>query len=303
MIEARSFYAHWDDHFACARGSHIAVLVSSNGDWGALPLDFRIAFGMKYQIRVFSWDMEGDRVHGLQEWEPRFLAAAGRYHFLQGVCRLRQRLLQHGGHAEDGLGLALFPLDDSARMLLKDLLWIRDRDGGLDWLGYLDWQREDIIVPAEGRVPAEREQLRRMLARWERALSVVLGGRAGEQAMAGNAVLRGRFLWEELAEPLWIRYGIWLDIGFYHVYLYLYQTLEWEERESLDRLLGIEGGHADWQMEEMAASLCRGAMEAVWLPRGDIQILTDMAEAGIKMLPKQWLSQQQVYGFYQSLCW
>jgi hypothetical protein len=75
------------------------------------------------------------------------------------------------------------------------------------------------------------------------------------------------------------------------------------ERESLNDVLGFPPGErVDWRLEERAVRCMGEEVRGLWIPRADVPLLTEIAMAGIEMLPEQILSRQQVQRFYESLC-
>lgn len=305
--DAHSFYEHWEEWLDCKKDSRITLLLEDSGDvLESVSNDFRIAFSLKYQVAVVHGNIDReDMIEELGKWKPAYLAAMGNYHFLQKVCHLRQTLCEDvdSSFGEDDLPLILFLTRDCRSLLAKRLLWIRDGDGEVSCLECFDWQQRDIVVLPDRRLSVNYRRFGRALDEWEEALYQILLGQNGSLTAEVQICGQSRFVWEELAEPLWLRYGIPIDIGLYHAFLFLYRISGEEFQRQLDAVLCEEScWHADWHLEKTAQELYRGAAEAVWVPRGDVEILTGMAMAGIEMLPEQILSRQQVGDFYYSLC-
>lgn len=305
--DAYSFYEHWEEWLDCRKDSHITLLLEDSGDVLELASsDFRIAFALKYQVVVVPGNTSREEViEGLREWKPTYLAAMGGYHFLQQVCHLRQTLREEidSGFTGDDLSLVLFLTRDCRSLLSKHLLWIRDGEGDVSCLEYFDWQLRDIIVLPDRQFSGNHQRFEQVLDDWEEVLCRLLLGQSGSLPTEVQIYGQSRFVWEELAEPLWLRYGIPMDIGLYHAFIFLYRISGEKLQRQFDAVLCEEScWHADWQLEKTAQEFHIGAVEAVWVPREDVKILTGMAMAGIEMLPEQILSRQQVGYFYYSLC-
>ena len=93
-----------------------------------------------------------------------------------------------------------------------------------------------------------------------------------------------RYLWEELAEPLWLRYGlpVWMGI------LLAVRYVDLGVRTRTGR-----------KLEQILAGRQERPEEKLWIPAEDVDLLVNMAMAGIEMLPQQErLSWQQIKEFY-----
>lgn len=332
ICSRHSFYKYWNRWITCKKGSPVAVLLCPAEElWNGLSEELRLALQQRYPVKTFLCGMSESRqaenrqteygmsesrqaeyslwdkrqLREIQEWEPRLLVGVGDFHFLQEVCRLRQDLQEQPGRKQEveGISLVLFPVQDCQRMLSKKVLWIRDREGNTRCLRYLVREHQDMLVLPEQRCSASLQSFRKLLDLWEKAFLQEFAELGDCPPPEGEAPVRERLLWEELAEPLFLRYGIPLWIGLYYAYLYLYRIAEKEVQQRLDSLLcDLEPRHADWLLEEAAEQYCSPAVEAVWLPKGDVELLAEMAMTGIEMLPEQKLSWQQVKQFYRSLC-
>lgn len=93
-----------------------------------------------------------------------------------------------------------------------------------------------------------------------------------------------RYVWEELAEPLRLRYGVPEWKGILLAVRYLYGDDSVEIHSIFPAALEAYG-----QVLE----------EEIWIPAGDAKLLSAMALEGIEMLPQQeHLSWQQIKQFY-----
>lgn len=204
-----------------------------------------------------------------QRYEPEWLLAFGGLYELQEICVARALWLK-GGNTSTGSEVVplLFLAQDMIpmAMLPEEMLWLRDPEGVTRYLGAFPEGAADTVI-----MPPTRGQAKRFY-----------------QLFVKMEEKTGSSLWKELAEPLWLRYGVPEYLAGVLALRYVYRALKGKEFTAMEKIL---------TQKEVALR------DMVWVAREDALLLAEMAMAGIEMLPRQErLSWQQIKAFYISLC-
>lgn len=206
---------------------------------------------------------------GRQPYEPEWLLAFGGLYELQEICVARALWLKSdNATAEDKRVPLLFLAQNMipSSMLPEELLWLRDREGETRYLGAFPEGAADTVI-----MPPTRGQAKRFY-----------------QLFVKMEEKTGSSLWKELAEPLWLRYGVPEYLAGLLALRYVYRMIKGKDFAAMEKLL---------TQKEVALR------DMVWVAREDVLLLAEMAMAGIEMLPRQErLSWQQIKAFYISLC-
>ncbi|WP_455057229.1 hypothetical protein [Jutongia sp.] len=229
------------------------------------------------RLQACQWREPAGRVHPSkqeeaicrQPYEAEWLLAFGGLYELQEICVARALWLKSdNAAAEDKRVPLLFVAQDMipASMLPEELLWLRDPEGVTRYLGAFPEGAADTVI-----MPPTRGQAKRFYE-----LFVKMEEKTGSS------------LWKELAEPLWLRYGVPEYLAGVLALRYVYRMINGKDFTAMEKLL---------TQKEVALQ------DMVWVAREDVLLLAEMAMAGIEMLPRQErLSWQQIKAFYISLC-
>mgnify|MGYP004439673253 FL=1 len=208
------------------------------------------------------------------------MIAIGNIRMLQEVCWNRNQDISGTGEYEKRPPVVFLSTEIMwEQMIKRDLLWIRDRDGVTLYLGRAGWKEEDLVVipPVHG---TEQKRIFTALSRNVTELKKCVPGSREERRDS-------RYLWEELAEPLWLRYGMPLWMGILLAVSHVDLLTETKTAKKLEQILERRKDRPE---------------EMLWIPAEDIELLVNMAMAGIEMLPQQeHLSWQQIKEFYMKL--
>ena len=262
--------------------SHPAVLLCPGYDikkseYGTFFMEMQIRF----PVISIPWGPVGKIAEKLtQNKIDRLLIYGSEWHMLQ-ACRIRNILWEKAENERTEVGLWLFCREmESGRMLQKDSLWIRGTDGMTQYLGKMYDMEGDRLILSDARLSPQEKESQKVVRLVE-----------GSLCKNNNIEERKRSLWEEMAQPLWLRYHIPETTC-------MVLALAYIGRKGSGR---IKIRRNIW--DRLAAQEVY-ARKNIWIPAGDVARLAEMAMAGIEMLPQQqqWLSWQQVYGFYHSLC-
>ena len=120
-----------------------------------------------------------------------------------------------------------------------------------------------------------------------------------------------RYVWEELAEPLRLRYGVpelkWILLAIRYLYADAFGKLRLIDAQRDTRPVSTPGelcltdapGKLRPVLPAVLEAYGHAFEEELWIPAGDLRLLSSMALEGIEMLPQQEnLSWQQIKQFY-----
>lgn len=281
MNTAEQFH-RWID---TQRDSHMAVLLRS-GERAERFWESEIVTGLRLhcQVERILWETPeeltaklsvcklGESAGGVRmskrKNSVRLLAFGGLYE-LQEICVARAWWQKRNDTSAGNKRVPLlFVTQDMipAAMLPGEVLWVRNRDGVPRYFGSFQEGAADTVV-----MPPVRGQAKRFYD-----LFVKMEEETGD------------LMWKELAEPLWLRYGVPEYLAGLLALRYVYRVIQGKDFMAMEKLL----------TQKMVP-----VRDMVWIAREDIMLLSEMAMAGIEMLPQQErLSWQQIKAFYISLC-
>lgn len=283
IITTEAFVKNWKSWVLERKGSHMAVLLCCNDIYFTEETwhqKFLTELRLYCQVDRIPWQKNGNVAERLRQIRPEYVIAIGNIRMLQEVCWNRNQDISGTGEYEKRPPVVFLSTEIMwEQMIKRDLLWIRDRDGVTLYLGRAGWQEEDLVVipPVHG---TEQKRIFTALSRNVTELKKCVPGSREERRDS-------RYLWEELAEPLWLRYGMPLWMGILLAVRYVDLLTETKTAKKLEQILERRKDRPE---------------EMLWIPAEDIELLVNMAMAGIEMLPQQeHLSWQQIKEFYMKL--
>ena len=261
------------------------------------------------QVDRMLWEDAEAAKKRLAETDLDFVLAFGGVQQLQEICRMRsagkencQRM--QGELSWNLLFFATEPIRDPHWK--RELVWIRDCEGRTCWSGKAGWKEEDRIImpklmdPVNRRCWKEIQHLENTLIKLPS-----MSHRSREEKRELH------YVWEELAEPLRLRYGVpeWKGILLAIRYLYAdaFGKLRLIDAQRDNRPVSTPGELCLTDAPGKLRPVLPAALEAyghafeeeLWIPAGDLRLLSSMALEGIEMLPQQeHLSWQQIKQFY-----
>lgn len=275
------FAKSWKTWIHERKGSHVAVLLRSNMlDFNEKTWQQKFLTELRLYCQVDHVQWQGNRNMAEELWgmtPKEYLLVFGNFRMLQEICRRRNEGVSDNGQSAKRPFILFFSTEILwEKMVNREFLWIRDRDGVTLYLGKTRWQDEDLVVlpSVHGTM-----QKRFFTALSRNVTELVQCMPAGQEERTEN-----RYLWEELAEPLWLRYGLPVWMGILLSVRYV------------DPGVRTRTGK---QLEQILAGRKERPEEKLWIPAEDVDLLVNMAMAGIEMLPQQErLSWQQIKEFY-----
>lgn len=283
IITTEAFAKNWKSWVHERKGSHMAVLLYCNDIYFTEETwhqKFLTELRLYCQADRIPWQKNGNVAERLRQIRPEYVIAIGNIRMLQEVCWNRNQDIPGTGEYEKRPPVVFLSTEIMwEQMIKRELLWIRDREGVTLYLGRAGWQEEDLVV-MPSIYGLEQKQLFTALSRNVTELAKCMSGNTEERAEI-------RYLWEELAEPLWLRYGMPLWMGILLAVRYVDLLTETKTAKKLEQILERRKDRPE---------------EMLWIPAEDIELLVNMAMAGIEMLPQQeHLSWQQIKEFYVKL--
>lgn len=282
VITTKEFEKNWKSWVYERKDSHMTVLlccstVSLEKTW---QKRFLTELRLHCQVERVMWQEDENLTEWLRQIRTDYLLVFGNLRMLQEICRGRREgtfETEEQGNRPSVIYLSTEILWE--HMIKRELLWIRDRDGVTLYLGRTGWQDGDLVVMPD-MYGTEQKRVFTALSRHVAKL---------EEYVSGDHAARkdSRYLWEELAEPLWLRYGMPIWMGILLAVRYMGNLKETKTAKKLEQILAERKDRPE---------------EKLWIPAEDVELLVDMAMAGIEMLPQQErLSWQQIKEFYMKL--
>lgn len=283
IITTEAFVKNWKSWVHKRKGSRVAVLLCCNESYfteKTWQQKFLTELRLYCQVEQVWWQEKENRAEWLQQIRPEYVIAAGNLRMLQEVCWNRNQNISGTGEYEKRPPVVFLSTEIMwEQMIKRELLWIRDCEGVTSHLGRAGWQDEDLVV-MPSIYGLEQKQIFTALSRNVTELAKCMSGNTEERAEI-------RYLWEEMAEPLWLRYGMPLWMGILLAVRYVDLLTETKTAKKLEQILERRKNRPE---------------ECLWVPAEDIDLLVNMAMAGIEMLPQQErLSWQQIKEFYMKL--
>lgn len=275
------FAKSWKTWIHERRGSHVAVLLRSHTlDFNEKTWQQKFLTELRLYCQVDHVQWQGNRNIAEELWgmtPKEYLLVFGNFRMLQEICRRRNEGVSDTGQSAKRPFILFFSTEILwEKMVNREFLWIRDRDGVTLYLGKTRWQDEDLVV-----LPSVHGTMQK---RFFTALSRNVTELAQCMPAGQEERTENRYLWEELAEPLWLRYGLPVWMGILLSVRYV------------DPGVRTRTGK---QLEQILAGRKERPEEKLWIPAEDVDLLVNMAMAGIEMLPQQErLSWQQIKEFY-----
>lgn len=275
------FAKSWKTWIHERKGSHVAVLLRSNMlDFNEKTWQQKFLTELRLYCQVDHVQWQGNRNIAEELWgmtPKEYLLVFGNFRMLQEICRRRNEGVSDTGQSAKRPFILFFSTEILwEKMVNREFLWIRDRDGVTLYLGKTRWQDEDLVV-----LPSVHGTMQK---RFFTALSRNVTELAQCMPAGQEERTEKRYLWEELAEPLWLRYGLPVWMGILLSVRYV------------DPGVRTRTGK---QLEQILAGRKERPEEKLWIPAEDVDLLVNMAMAGIEMLPQQErLSWQQIKEFY-----
>lgn len=275
------FAKSWKTWIHERRGSHVAVLLRSHTlDFNEKTWQQKFLTELRLYCQVDHVQWQGNRNMAEELWgmtPKEYLLVFGNFRMLQEICRRRNEGVSDTGQSAKRPFILFFSTEILwEKMVNREFLWIRDRDGVTLYLGKTRWQDEDLVV-----LPSVHGTMQK---RFFTALSRNVTELAQCMPAGQEERTENRYLWEELAEPLWLRYGLPVWMGILLSVRYV------------DPRVRTRTGK---QLEQILAGRKERPEEKLWIPAEDVDLLVNMAMAGIEMLPQQErLSWQQIKEFY-----
>lgn len=275
------FAKSWKTWIHERKGSHVAVLLRSHTlDFNEKTWQQKFLTELRLYCQVDHVQWQGNRNMAEELWgmtPKEYLLVFGNFRMLQEICRRRNEGVSDTGQSAKRPFILFFSTEILwEKMVNREFLWIRDRDGVTLYLGKTRWQDEDLVV-----LPSVHGTMQK---RFFTALSRNVTELAQCMPAGQEERTENRYLWEELAEPLWLRYGLPVWMGILLSVRYV------------DPGVRTRTGK---QLEQILAGRKERPEEKLWIPAEDVDLLVNMAMAGIEMLPQQErLSWQQIKEFY-----
>ena len=314
ICEQEMFYCHWKQYILYQKDSRVAVFLRSRQDWESLNVAFLEGFSWEYSIlflELESWTEDTEKM--LLDWKPDFLAGVGDVTILLEILQLREYLGDREKDFRD-MSLYYFTEDGRWRSFLHRQVWLRDDSLKTIYWGIPHRIAKDLLVKEEKEL---RDPFWEAVQEWRKLFMEAVGEQHDQ-----------RRIWEELAEPLYLKYGIPRELGDYLALYYLYDILEPAKKKNLEQRFEISirssmrekkkkgdfcqddreyiiarwRGHWNWYMEKLAMKYRRPQLLAIKIPAVDVPLLVEAAMEGIEQLSGWQLSIRQVKEFYQSLC-
>lgn len=309
-IAAETFARQWRSWIISQKDSRVAVLLRSDADIKRKGLEsFFMNLRLNCQVDRMLWEDAEAAKKRLAETDLDFVLAFGGVQQLQEICRMRSAGKENCGRMQGELSWSLLffatePIRDPHWK--RELVWIRDCEGRTCWSGKAGWKEEDRIImpklmdPVNRRCWKEIQHLENTLIKLP---SMSHRSREEKREL--------RYVWEELAEPLRLRYGVpeWKGILLAIRYLYAdaFGKLRLIDAQRDTRPVSTPGELCLTDAPGKLRPVLPAALEAyghafeeeLWIPAGDLRLLSSMALEGIEMLPQQeHLSWQQIKQFY-----
>ena len=309
-IAAETFARQWRSWIISQKDSRAAVLLRSDADIKRKGLEsFFMNLRLNCQVDRMLWEDAEAAKKRLAETDLDFVLAFGGVQQLQEICRMRSAGKENCGRMQGELSWSLLffatePIRDPHWK--RELVWIRDCEGRTCWSGKAGWKEEDQIImpklmdPVNRRCWKEIQHLENTLIKLPS-----MSHRSREEKRELH------YVWEELAEPLRLRYGVpeWKGILLAIRYLYAdaFGKLRLIDAQRDTRPVSTPGELCLTDAPGKLRPVLPAALEAyghafeeeLWIPAGDLRLLSSMALEGIEMLPQQeHLSWQQIKQFY-----
>lgn len=309
-IAAETFARQWRSWIISQKDSRVAVLLRSDADIKRKGLEsFFMNLRLNCQVDRMLWEDAEAAKKRLAETDLDFVLAFGGVQQLQEICRMRSAGKENCGRMQGELSWSLLffatePIRDPHWK--RELVWIRDCEGRTCWSGKAGWKEEDRIImpklmdPVNRRCWKEIQHLENTLIKLPS-----MSHRSREEKRELH------YVWEELAEPLRLRYGVpeWKGILLAIRYLYAdaFGKLRLIDAQRDTRPVSTPGELCLTDAPGKLRPVLPAALEAyghafeeeLWIPAGDLRLLSSMALEGIEMLPQQeHLSWQQIKQFY-----
>lgn len=309
-IAAETFARQWRSWIISQKDSRAAVLLRSDADIKRKGLEsFFMNLRLNCQVDRMLWEDAEAAKKRLAETDLDFVLAFGGVQQLQEICRMRSAGKENCGRMQGELSWSLLffatePIRDPHWK--RELVWIRDCEGRTCWSGKAGWKEEDRIImpklmdPVNRRCWKEIQHLENTLIKLPS-----MSHRSREEKRELH------YVWEELAEPLRLRYGVpeWKGILLAIRYLYAdaFGKLRLIDAQRDTRPVSTPGELCLTDAPGKLRPVLPAALEAyghafeeeLWIPAGDLRLLSSMALEGIEMLPQQeHLSWQQIKQFY-----
>lgn len=275
------FAKSWKTWIHERKGSHVAVLLRSHTlDFNEKTWQQKFLTELRLYCQVDHVQWQGNRNMAEELWgmtPKEYLLVFGNFRMLQEICRRRNEGVSDTGQSAKRPFILFFSTEILwEKMVNREFLWIRDRDGVTLYLGKTRWQDEDLVV-----LPSVHGTMQK---RFFTALSRNVTELAQCMPAGQEERTENRYLWEELAEPLWLRYGLPVWMGILLSVRYV------------DPGVRTRTGK---QLEQILAGRKERPEEKLWIPAEEVDLLVNMAMAGIEMLLQQErLSWQQIKEFY-----
>lgn len=283
IITTEVFFRNWKSWVYKRKGSHMAVLLCCNDIYfteKTWQQSFLTELRLYCQVDRITWQKNMNIAEWLRQTRPEYVIAIGSIRMLQEICCGRNEDVSDLIDRRKSPSLVFFSTEVLWDKIIKrEILWIRDQNGATLYLGRTGWQDEDLVVmpPVYG---AEQKRIFTALSRNVTELEKCVPGSEEERRDS-------RYLWEELAEPLWLRYGVPLWMGILLAVCYVDSTKQTKAVKRTGSILAERKDRTEAQL---------------WIPAEDVDLLVSMAMAGIEMLPQQErLSWQQIKEFYMKL--
>lgn len=309
-IAAETFARQWRSWIISQKDSRAAVLLRSDADIKRKGLEsFFMNLRLNCQVDRMLWEDAEAAKKRLAETDLDFVLAFGGVQQLQEICRMRSAGKENCGRMQGELSWSLLffatePIRDPHWK--RELVWIRDCEGRTCWSGKAGWKEEDRIImpklmdPVNRRCWKEIQHLENTLIKLP---SMSHRSREEKREL--------RYVWEELAEPLCLRYGVpeWKGIllAIRYMYAEAFGKLRLIDAQRDTRPVSTPGELCLTDAPGKLRPVLPAALEVyghafeeeLWIPAGDLRLLSSMALEGIEMLPQQeHLSWQQIKQFY-----
>ena len=309
-IAAETFARQWRSWIISQTDSRAAVLLRSDADIKRKGLEsFFMNLRLNCQVDRMLWEDAEAAKKRLAETDLDFVLAFGGVQQLQEICRMRSAGKENCGRMQGELSWSLLffatePIRDPHWK--RELVWIRDCEGRTCWSGKAGWKEEDRIIMPKLMDPVNRRCWKEI-----QHLENTLINLPSMSHRSREEKRELRYVWEELAEPLRLRYGVpeWKGILLAIRYLYAdaFGKLRLIDAQRDTRPVSTPGelcltdapGKLRPVLPAILEAYGHAFEEELWIPAGDLRLLSSMALEGIEMLPQQeHLSWQQIKQFY-----